>query len=149
MISDEDLIRLRDQYPELNITRKVRLSAPLGLMLTEVRPLHLSNPRQTGKATLFAQLIENLKEGMNEKYPLGTRIDFGEEMRRLDEEMFNKGHRRGEMFNISYQYHPCAEMIWEEPEELPIAKKRRERNRFNGLNANGLPSAKAKRRGGR
>lgn len=144
MINDEDLIRLRDQYPELNITRKVKVFDEPHLF-----PGLISSPRQTGKTTLFAQLVENLKEGMNEKYPLGTRIDFGEEMRRLDEEMFNKGHRRGELFNISFKHHHLSEMIWEEPEELPIAKKRRERNQFNGLNANGLPSAKAKRRGGR
>jgi hypothetical protein len=139
MINDEDLIRLRDQYPELTITRKV---SPPVMPLPHI----LTGGRQIGKVRLFAELLESLKTAVYEIPP--ERISLEDEMNRLDRMMAN-GLRPGEMFTLSYPYHHCSEEIWEEAEELPAAKKRRERNQFNGLNANGLPSSKAKRRGGR
>lgn len=139
MINDEDLSRLRDQYPELSITRKVR---QLDLHIPHI----LTGGRQTGKTTLFADLMESLKKDIPEIPPI--HISLEDEMNRLNQMMAN-GCWAGEMITIGYRYKHFPDEIWEEPEELPVAKKRRERNQFNGLNANGLPSSKAKRRGGR
>jgi hypothetical protein len=133
MINDEELIRLRDQYPELSITRKVAHI-----------PYIVTTPRRTGKSSLFDELLKSTI-ALAPLPPI--RISFEDEMNRLDRLMAN-GLDRWDRFAID-ALHYCPDMIWEEPEELPTAKKRRERNQFNGLNANGLPSAKAKRRGGR
>jgi hypothetical protein len=133
MINDEELIRLRDQYPELSITRKVAHV-----------PYIVTASQRTRKSSLFDELLESTI-ALALLPPI--RISFEDEMNRLDRLMAN-GLSRGEMFNPRYQCDLFAEMVWEEPEELPVAKKRRERNQFNGLNANGLPSSKAKRRGG-
>jgi hypothetical protein len=133
MINDEELIRLRDQYPELSITRKVAHV-----------PYIVTASQRTRKSSLFDELLEST---IALALLPPVRISFEDETNPLDRFMAN-GLGRWDRFAID-ALHYCPDMIWVEPEELPTAKKRRERNQFNGLNANGLPSAKAKRRGGR
>lgn len=143
MINNEELGRLQLQYPELSIKRKIEHVPMIHL---DPHRVSLTMARSTGKSRPFADLMESMKGSITPVPPI--RISLEDEMNRLDRLMAN-GIGRGEMFCISAQHGLYPEMVWEEPKELPVAKKRRERNQFNGLNANGLPSAKSKRRGGR